>query len=250
MNPSSYNLQAFWTAREESTRACATRMARMLSALAALHPVFRCWYQQAWTLEEAFVPFCKMPPQVDELGDVFKEGRFFTDVSHELMPALGYSVGAWNGIEGSDGVSLRVHAGAYSDRRPFPNDLHMTVHGLGGYEPGKPEFINAKFLKAVLLTIVDAWEPSWASISDHDYFRHLKLERGTPFFSGWMTYLSASYARKITPSAAAVTEPVAGGGVLMLATNEPFSLDNPQHVAVADAIQASLEPLQSTPRLT
>jgi hypothetical protein len=222
----------------------------MLTELAALHSAFARWYQQAWTLEEAFVPFCKMPPQVEELTRVFEDGRHFTDVSNKLMPDLGYSVSAWNGTEGPDGLHMRVGAGADTDQRPFPNQVEITVHGLGGIEPGTPDLINAKLLKAVLLTMIDAWEPSRANIGDRDYWRKdLSPYTLQPFRSGWMTYLSAPYARKVTPPPSAITEPVAGGGILMLATNEPFTIDNPKHVAVADAIQACLEPLQSDPRL-
>jgi hypothetical protein len=246
----SYHIKANWVARKETTRSCAIRMTRMLTGLAALHSAFAHWYQQAWTLEEAFVPFCKMPPQVDELARVFEDGRHFTDVSHQLMPTLGYSISAWNGIDGPNGVSMMMHVGAYDDHTPFTNWGDIIVHGLRGVQPAGPDFINAKLVKAVLLTVIDTWEPSWASITDRDYWhKYLASKPVPPFLSGWMTYLSAPYARKVMPPLSAITEPVAGGGILMLATKEPFMLDNPQHVAVADAIQACLEPLQSDPRL-
>jgi hypothetical protein len=251
MNPASYRIRTDWAARAETTRACAIRMARMLTNLAALHSAFARWYEQAWTLEEAFVPLCKMPPQINELTEVFDKGRHFTDVSNELMADLGYSVGAWNGVDGPDGVSMSLGVGSYTEQRPFPNEVGITVHGLGALEPGSPDLINAKCLKAVLLTMIDAWEPSWANIADWDYgHKALSTTRILqPFRSGWMTYLSSPYARKVTPPLSAITESVDGGGILMLATNEVFTPDNPQHVAVADAIQACLEPLQSDPRL-
>jgi hypothetical protein len=245
MNPVSYSITTYGRPREETTRDCAVRMARMLTGLAALHPAFARWYQQAWTLEEAFVPFCKMPPQVEELTQVFEDGRHFTDLSNELMPDLGYSVNAWNGIEGPHGLHMRVHVGAYTDIRPFPNDVELTVQGL---KPGNADLINAKYLKAILLTMIDAWEPSWADTADGKSVNRFSRPL-PPFRSDWMTYLSAPYARKVTPPSSAITEPVAGGGVLMLATNEVFTPDNPQHIAIVNAIQACLEPLQSDPSL-
>jgi immunity protein 52 of polymorphic toxin system len=246
----SYHIETKWAARKEATRSCAIRMARMLTGLSALHSAFAHWYQQAWTLEEAFVPLCKMPPQADELTRVFENGRHFTDVSHELMPTLGYSVSAWNGIEESDGISMMMHVGGYDDHVPFTNWGDMTVHGLRGVQPAGPDLINARLLEAVLLTTIDAWEPDHARIVDWgDLEKFVPRQPPLLFESGWMTYLAAPYARKVTPPPLALTEPVAGGGILMLATKEPFMLDNLQHVAVADAIQACLEPLQSDPRL-
>jgi hypothetical protein len=60
-----------------------------------------------------------------------------------------------------------------------------------------------------------------------------------------MTYLAPQYASRIAPPSAAFVERVAGGGMLLLATLERFSMDNPQHLAAADAIQAALEPIQA-----
>lgn len=48
----------------------------------------------------------------------------------------------------------------------------------------------------------------------------------------------------MTPPAGAIVERVAGGGMLLLATLERFSMDNPAHLAAADAIQAALAPIQ------
>jgi len=60
-----------------------------------------------------------------------------------------------------------------------------------------------------------------------------------------MTYLAPQYAGRIAPPPAAIVEPVPGGGLLLLATEEQFSMDNPAHLAVADAIQAALTPLET-----
>lgn len=60
-----------------------------------------------------------------------------------------------------------------------------------------------------------------------------------------MTYLSAPYAARISPPRTAIVEEVPGGGLLMLATMETFTDENPAHVAVANEIQTALEPLQS-----
>jgi hypothetical protein len=60
-----------------------------------------------------------------------------------------------------------------------------------------------------------------------------------------MVYLSRPLRLRITPPASAILEQMPGGGLLMIATRDRFDLANPEHVAVADAIQRSLEPLQN-----
>lgn len=219
----------------------------MLRSLAAIHPTFARWYKQAHARAEANEAFCAMPPQIDELTEIFEKGRHYKDISHELMPTLGYSISAWNGIDSPCDVALHAHAGDYGGLGIFPNQLELNLPAL---RDGNADLINTKCVKAVLLTIVDAWEPSSASTTDWSYSQKF-FSPGPmpPFRSGWMTYLAAPYARRIIPPPSAITEPVAGGGILMLATNEPFDVGNPQHVAVADAIQASLEPLQANPLL-
>jgi hypothetical protein len=247
MKTGPYRLETYGVSRDESPRSCATRFARMLSGLVLLHPAFGRWNQQGYTEAEWSVPFCAMPPNIDELKSIFEKGRHYKDITHELMPEAGFSASAWNGREGPLGVSMRLDVGSYWDRPDFPNQIDFE---LGDLARENVDLIDANTLKALLLATVGAWEPSWVSLASLDYSKQFfDTLPPPPFRSGWMTYLSAPYARKVTPPPLAITEPVAGGGILLLATSEPFTTDNPQHVAVADAIQVCLEPLQSNPRL-
>jgi hypothetical protein len=220
----------------------------MLERLSAIHPAFAQWNKQAETRETANEPFCAMPPNVDELIQIFEKNRRYRDATGEAWPEIGYWVGAWNGIDDANGISITVKAGDYSDKPMFPNWVEIDPHPQ---QPGNERLLSAETLKPVLLSVAAAWEPAWGSVSTWEYWtkRFPSPQRWPVFRSGWMTYLSSPYARKITPPASAITEPVAGGGILMLATNEPFDVGNPQHVAVADAIQACLEPLQANPLL-
>jgi hypothetical protein len=100
-------------------------------------------------------------------------------------------------------------------------------------------------LKPALLSIVAAWEPDRGNVVCWSYWQRLFGDRHyPPFRSGWMTYLAPQYASRITPPPEAIAERVAGGGLLLLATEERFSMDNPEHLAVADAIQVALAPIQ------
>ena len=51
-------------------------------------------------------------------------------------------------------------------------------------------------------------------------------------------------AKRISPPASTIVEKTSDDGILLLVTEEAFTSDNPKHVAVADEIQDTLEPLQ------
>ena len=116
------------------------------------------------------------------------------------------------------------------------------------FDPASSEnvdLINVTALKPAMLSIVRAWEPDYGSLVCWDYWRRLFGEGRYPLFrSGWITYLAPQYASRVTPPAAAIVERLAGGGMLLLATEERFSMDTPAHLAAADQVQAALAPIQ------
>jgi hypothetical protein len=106
--------------------------------------------------------------------------------------------------------------------------------------------MSSAVLKPALLSLATAWEPDYGVVVCGDYWQRSFGDGEYPHFrSGWMTYLASQYASRITPPAAAIVEPAPGGGLLLLATEDRFDMDNPAHLAVADAIQAALVPVQT-----
>ena len=246
MNAELYRVEAYWRPRPESTKACAVRLANLLKGLAAAHPAFADWHRQAKTRAAANKPAWAMPPDIEELTAVFGEGRQYKDAPREPWPEMGYEVAAWNGRERPYGASLVVRSGTYADWIRFPNTIDLTLNPAG---PGNADLINLSVLKAALVSVATAWEPDYGVVICWDYWRRSFGESRYPHFrSGWMTYLSPQYASRITPPPAAIVESVAGGGLLLLATLQRFSMDNPEHLAVADAIQAAFAPIQDMVR--
>jgi hypothetical protein len=215
----------------------------MATALSAIHPAFARWNQQGDTARQAYRPFCAMPPELDELTKTIESGRHVADVSREVIAGLGYSVGAWNGIRGPVGVWFRMNVGAYSTTLRFPNQVHFMFRRA---EDANHDLLSPKITKAVLFTLIDAWEPDWAILTDENYARAL-FERGplSLFRAGWMTYLAGPHARKFRAPPEAILEPVAGGGVLISSTKDRFTVDDPDHVIAADAIQDALTVLET-----
>lgn len=237
-----YKLHVHWRDRPESTQSCARRLARMLEGLADAHPAFARWNKQAKSRAAADKPAWAIPPDIDELTTVFEKSRQYKDVPRQPWPELGYSVAAWNGLDAPYGASLSIGPGAFASNRPFPNSADLELDPACA---GNADLTSVGALKPAMLSLIAAWEPDRGNLVCWEYWSRLYGDRHYPLFrSGWMTYLAAQYASRVTPPPAAIVERVAGGGMLLLATEERFSMDNPAHLAVADAIQAALDPIQ------
>ncbi len=242
-----YRLFARWKNRRESPEACARRLAKMLKELSAAHVAFGPWFTKEKKEGQAKLPGQPLPANIDDLAATFAGATGRKDTG-ALWPELGYHVMMWSTLGSPLSVILTVWPGQYDDMRAMPNHVDLEFQPLESANEG---LLTCRVLRSVLLSAVSAWEPDWGGVSNWEYWgvRFPPPQPLPNFLSGWMTYLSAPYARRIIPPPSAIAEPVAGGGILMIATNDPFTVDNPQHVAAADAIQACLEPLQSNPLL-
>jgi hypothetical protein len=241
MNGTKYSFIAHWGARAEDVRSCGARLAVMLSELAKVHPVFARWNEKGRNPAEWNRPFCIMPPQVDELAAQFAR--------HQQQRVLdrdrGYFLSAWNGQLDDRGVFFLVFAGDGNrwGSRPFSNSVSLDLHRRSAENA---DLTDVTAMRAMLLAVVAGWEPDCAEVMDWKQLSNLPPGKHLPHFrSGWMSYLAAPYARKIVPPPQAIAETLPGGGLLMLATREPFDLLNPDHAAAAAAIQLALEPIQS-----
>jgi hypothetical protein len=215
----------------------------MFTGLAEAHPAFAHWNRKANSRAAANKPFCAMPPNVDELTEIFEKGRRFKDVPREPWPELGYSVYAWNGRDDACGISLDVHAGSYSLQRPEPNSIFLQLHGA---QPGNEDFINAKALTRTLIAIAEAWDANWGTVETWEYKGKKRDADGQLLrpWGGWITYLAPHYAGRISLPPAVRAEPTAGGGLVIVATEAPFTVADPAHVAALDALQEALAPIQ------
>jgi hypothetical protein len=201
----------------------------MLEGLAKVDAAFARWYRMGMTRAEANEPFCSMPPDVAELRSLFEAEEDLT-------------LSAWNGIDGPRGRNFTCQAGSDRSFPFFSNGVEMPFHHL---EPENADLLTVAVLKPVLLGVIAAWDPDWASVYSWNYLERFPAGQNLPpFRSGWMTYVSPRHALRVTPPPSAIVEHTPGGGLLMLATEEPFTVENPDHLAAADAIQAWLAPLQ------
>ena len=237
-----YHLVVRWRARPESAASCAFRLCRTLDGLANAHRAFVRWNTKATSRTAASRPAWEMPPSPEELTQVFDDNKRCKDATREPWPEMGYAVTAWNGLDtplcgilsGLDRCLRRLDSVA-EPRGP------RSVAG----RRGKCGFDEHRCAEAGFSQPGDRWDPDCGNLVPQNYWKRAFAEGPYPLFrSGWMTYLAPQYASRVTPPSAAIVEPVAGGGMLLLATLERFSMDNAEHLAAADAIQAALAPIQ------
>ena len=227
-------IYAYWGSRPESTSACAARLARMIEELRSVHPAFERWLHKGLTAKQWNKPLCSTPPKTEELTQVFEKGRFYTDVGHELMADLGYSVSAWNGRRDGYGCSFHCRPGGWGLPRYFPNSFSLDLHTR---TMANADFINAAVFGATLRAIVTAWDADWGRVYEWNYtnpiMRPARKEDIPPFWSGWIVYLAARFAERISVPRGVIANEVPGHGLLLFATQDAFDLDNPAHVAAA-----------------
>jgi hypothetical protein len=237
-----YHLVVRWRARPENAASCAVRLGRALASLVNAHWAFAQWNVKAPSRTAAGKPAWEMPPKSEELTRVFDDNKRHKDATGELWPEMGYVVSAWNGLDRPYAASLAVWSGAYGDWIALPNHVDLD---LSPAVAENADLMSTAVLKQLFIGLATAWEPDCGNLVSRDYWKRAFAEGPYPLFrSGWMTYLAAQYASRVTPPPSAIVERVAGGGMLLLATEERFSMDNAAHLAAADAIQAALAPIQ------
>ena len=100
----------------------------------------------------------------------------------------------------------------------------------------------------MLLAIAEAWDASFAVVRGGRYVKYIPRNENNKGYrwpwAGWLTYLSSPRSLLVTPPEDAKAERFADGGLLVTLCEEPFDVDNPQHMAVADEMQRALRPVQ------
>jgi hypothetical protein len=109
--------------------------------------------------------------------------------------------------------------------------------------------ITLPIFKPAVLAIADAWDATWCAAYPWDIIPLWpKPGPGRPHFKmAWISYLSARFASMVAPPASAIVERSSTGGLLMIATEDRFDVANPQHIAAAREIEASLAPINALP---
>lgn len=234
-------ITAYWGPRQETPEACAGRYLRMLEALSTIDPVFNNWFflgRERGTLLASL--------DHNDIAKLISEAIIREDDGTPFVQA-GYMFGAANGLTRHPRfIHLGVHAGMYISADYYINTVDLDTEPLSAENA---DLISVRVMKPAMLAIAAAWDATWCGLRLGDLLKfNVKPKPWRPHFGlAWMTYLSPRFAPMIAPPPSAITEKLPGGGLLMIATEERFSVENPAHLAVARGIEAALAPVNALP---
>lgn len=225
-----FYLGAYWSAREETVGACADRAVRWLARLREIDPAFLRCYEGGNSREEALSrPVAPDRPTILRLlgGDRLRKDRDRT-----TTPVTGFTFGLWNGGEEGESIGLMVSCGAYSKR--FGNSCVIELPRGG--EPAN-RILRVPALHELIAATVACWEPDHGVVTSHQCLNALNYPVGG-IQVGWLVYLSAKYPVADPPPPVRV-EPL-GAGRLIVATEERFTAERPEHLEIACGIAECL----------
>jgi hypothetical protein len=244
----SYEFVLRWSNRRETPEQCAVRLAQTIDGLSAVDSVFGQWKRTASTFEEAHEPFCKVPADREELARIFAaNARYDGDPPGKLWLELGYAACAWNGMDEPFTLGINVYPGTFDSHTAHPNSLRLSVshRRLPTEEPWQ-----GAGLRDIMRLLLEAWEADEARVDCWRYHPESpqndigKVLLPQP---GWLTYLSPKNLLKVTPPNGVRVDRLPAGGLICTICEEPFTIDNPRHVELAEALNQAMRPIQAFP---
>jgi hypothetical protein len=223
--PKSY-VSVGWVPHLESVEECADRVARLVSALAALDPALSGWRNLGRSKRQALAEPVVTTDHADLIPRLL-DGRH-RDESNQIMEDLGYSLYWWNGAEDNRAaVNMRVHIGDSS----LGNSVVLNLPD--------PEAVASLYNREtacnILRTLVELFSPDSVLWSNHGLLDKQKepdrpTEDGRGIISGqvvgepagWANYLSDSYSVQFDAGllpASATVEHLSAGTLVMLGPN-------------------------------
>lgn len=242
---SSYSILAYWGPRRESPSDCAPKLLHTFKALGDISPALSYWrtnpvgdgtWRPASTLD------------VETAARWIAGGAHLGDVHHLPISNLGYRVTALNqkGL-GPRRLVFSGQFGAYTRAGMLANLVSLFTVPR---HPENADIINFRIFKSVLLAFTEIWKPTWCQAIADDLLKEMprvdRVLHRPRLGGGWITYLAAPFAEKIVPPLSAKCEAL-NGGILMVATEETFLVENAEHVAIARDIDAALAPFNALP---
>lgn len=250
MNGNQFNIIGSWPSRATPPAEIGVRVLQSLHALSSISRLFQPWWFADHSLsleqlkdlldrgkiDEASLPVDAWRGKMTELV----ERNVARDDFDNPEPDAGYSVSAYNSLnESSKFASLTIRDGSVrgSSTLSFETASKMIPD---------PAIVSYSTFKAALVSLATIWQPDSARAYPHQLYecwRQIPWSRR--YDLSWMVYLSAPLASRIKPPSDVCVEQMPDGGLLIVAAEETFNVDNPKHMAAARSIVASLEPFNA-----
>ena len=167
---------------------------------------------------------------------------------------MGYRLNAFNFLAQKNNYgtrmkgprNLQISLNADANSKYSHNLVNLTTpHGVAP----DPEIVTFQIFKEAILAQGEAFEATHAKAWPSNLSDLWVCGRDAVHLPiAWISYIGPLYSHLVTPPGSAIVERRPDGGLLMAATDETFSVDNPAHMAVARDIAAAVAPFSALPR--
>jgi len=202
----SFYVGAYWPARRESIEACAARAMTCLEGIAGVDDLLASWCLKAPRRAAARRA---LGVDLDSVTAALAAGRNRRDDDGSVLDELGYSLAVWNGDD-DDPVALSMRCGISGTYGPS-NAVLLNLPARSDRAAALHELASAT---SMLRTLVEAWEPDWATVTTNALREAQRPQPGQPVL-GWLTYLSPERGPVPALPAPSSVEPVKGGGSIV-----------------------------------
>ena len=262
MNYEMYNIQSYWGPRQTDIESYSDTFCQFANELSKINTIFTEWSNPGKSSKLIF----NIPIEKNDFLPVAEKARFCYDVpAGKIWNSQGFWIYAVNcgGHHGRGEISplciTNVHVGRYIDEKLKHNSNEIGVEyynsidiRLGNIEITTRRPWLASQLLPVLKLILHIWRPRQLSV-DCNRHPHPMIadsswasgERWLHPWAGWLTYLSPALYPKIALPKGVIVEKLDFGGAIVALCEEPFTIDDPVHMARMAAMEAAMRPFQT-----
>jgi len=229
-----YWAQFYWFERQESLDDCMHRLTSVLSDLKALHEAFATWEVIRKSGGRRKIP--QRPHAV--LREALLEGRNWTDVGHELIEDLGYTLTLTNTLSGPSRTTIGARMGVYTE-------WVANTFLLGPLRSSSlADYCSLTFMVQLAQIIIDRMMPDYGEITSDEY-RRTVVDFTDPNFVveprkpdvGWITYISRGYWDSPELPSPYERHAIPKRGDLIVVPVEGFDAANHEHVRLANRLR-------------
>lgn len=235
MKIESYLIGAYWGPREETVEACAERLCLFLECLGRCDPLFEDWFEKGRSRKDDL----KRRVQTNDrkaMEALLLKGRIYSD-DGRLMEDLGFQVGLWTGDQQGEVATLSVSCGSYA-LRPGINSCVIKPPPIGA---GASRILQVQLLTELVRCVVSAWEPNWGVVTSSDSRDLVYRPHKRSPVVGWLTYLSTTRGKVPSMELPVQIKSIGDLGVLIVITDDRFTIANPDQIALANQVARLLE---------
>jgi len=232
MATESFMLRFFWGPREEGPESMAARLCRFLNRLGRLDPLFKSWQQYQKSSGE-------MKPvrrTKSDLSALCAKGIMRSNIPpYPPLPGGGHftvnieTKATWV-------LPLTVFCGSFSE-----NLQNRVILTLPIADEEFRRICNVSVLEELVRAAVESWDPDVGQIWSPVLADSLMVPMDA-IEVGWLTYVSKRIMRVPELPASIRVSPVGRSGTLIVATEDLFSTNNPEHRKRAMSIATALNP--------